>query len=110
MSFKQLLFGSEVIYYFSPFHLMCFLFVSCSRFRIRNKYRTLTITVFVFDSFLTDFIIDVLGFGIGKSWYDNLLASAMAGVFEAGDIVKYGEMMIKRPPTHAKVRIKVIDF
>lgn len=47
---------------------------------------------------------------MGKSWYDNLLASAMAGVFEAGDIVKYGEMMIKRPPTHAKVRIKVIDF
>ena len=34
----------------------------------------------------------------------------MAGVFEAGDIVKYGEMMIKRPPTHSKVGIKVIDF
>lgn len=32
---------------------------------------------------------------------------ADCGAFEAEDIVKYGDMMIKRPPTSAKVRIKV---
>jgi len=29
------------------------------------------------------------------------------GVFESEDIIKYGYMMIKRPPTSTKVRIKV---
>lgn len=48
--------------------------------------------------------------GFGKSWYGNVLTMAeynIYGVFEAEDIIKYGYMMIKRPPTSTKVRIKV---
>ncbi|KAJ7379275.1 hypothetical protein OS493_017788 [Desmophyllum pertusum] len=35
-----------------------------------------------------------------------VMADCNYGVFEAGDIIKYGYMMIKRPPTSTKVRIK----
>lgn len=48
--------------------------------------------------------------GFGKSWCGNVLMMAeynIYGIFEAGDIIKYGYMMIKRPPTSTKVRIKV---
>lgn len=31
------------------------------------------------------------------------------GIFEAGDIIKYGYMRIKRPPSSTKVRIKVSE-
>lgn len=101
----------------SSFYFCCFLEATKTKRNPRLDsaglalyYLLIRVSLAMLFPVFADLIIFFPDSGFGKSWCGNVLMMAgynIYGVFESEDIIKYGCMMIKRPPTSTKVRIKV---